>query len=283
MQVEGDQGPEGILVGAGQPEGWVRLEDGGRVGAMGVLVTDPLVRGAIDLEMVGSGEGVGPILMVMATEDGKDAGGSVREPRATDDFPDFLAVLDAGRVVEGLVDEDHHGLRAGDEDRCEPVALFGSDVALVSRGGSAGVISIEDDELDALVLEGMVSAGHAQERGGLFAGESTVHVVVSEDMVAWAVETVPGLEELAIAFVGDAEVTQLDDEIRAGVIHGVDECGDPPDAVVHDVLVDVGDDAEADRAWGARGRARSGNRCGGEGKLMDEPASAEAGGGPGSG
>lgn len=88
-----------------------------------------------------------------------------------------------------------------------------------------------------------VLAFGSPKRQRLLAYETTIHIVVAEDVMARPVEPIPDVQEGFIFGIRTAEITQLYHEIDLLSIHTVDEGFEPLVGVVHDTLVDVRTDA----------------------------------------
>ena len=66
-------------------------------------------------------------------------------------------------------------------------------------------------------------------------------------MVASTLERIPDFEERLVALLRHAKVSQLQDEIDIALLHIIDERAQALIRIVHDVLVDIGDQSEPQR------------------------------------
>jgi hypothetical protein len=78
----------------------------------------------------------------------------------------------------------------------------------------------------------------------LVTGETAIHVMVSQDMVAGAGELVEDGKKSPVGRFGNAKVAELDDGIHLLALHGIHERLKAGVGIMDDVLVDIGDDSD---------------------------------------
>jgi hypothetical protein len=89
----------------------------------------------------------------------------------------------------------------------------------------------------------VVSAGTAVVFDGLFAAISAIGIVIAQRMKFFTSELIPSGKKPIISAVGNAKISQVDDAMNLLFLHRGDERRDPFNAIMHDILVDIRDDA----------------------------------------
>ena len=146
--------------------------------------------------------------------------------------------------------KDHCGqLRIG-KVFFEPCLLRFAHETFVARFFAARFVSIQHHEVDASLVERVVPGGHAIKLNGLFRPKSSIHVVVAKNVLARHIQVVEKIEEFLILRFWNTEVTQLDGKVHVLFLDGRRELLHPLFAVVHDVLMNVGDDGDSDSFLG---------------------------------
>src|SRR5262249_35850669 len=138
-----------------------------------------------------------------------------------------------------------------------PNPLVFGDVAVIRLLSRTRVVPVEHDEMHASIVEGIIALRHPQEGEGLLAAETSVHVVITQHVIARAWECPPDVHETLVALNRSAEVTHLEDELDPFGLHSLDESSEALLAIVHDVLMDIGNQAKPQcaRSFGSPGGA----------------------------
>jgi len=74
-----------------------------------------------------------------------------------------------------------------------------------------------------LHIEGIVFAGSLPEGHHLIPGEPTIRIMVSNDMESRTWKAIPDIQDHPIPFVGNTQISELNNKVRAFHIHGFNE------------------------------------------------------------
>ena len=132
----------------------------------------------------------------------------------------------------------------------EPCLLRFAHETFVARFFATRFVSIQHHEVDASLVERVVTGRHAIELNGLFRPKSSIHVVVAKNVLARHIQVVEKIKEFLILGLWNTEVTQLDGEVHVLFLDGRRKLLHPLFAVVHDVLMNVSDDGDSDSILG---------------------------------
>ena len=94
---------------------------------------------------------------------------------------------------------------------------------------------------------GIVASLHTPELGDLIKGVSIIDLVVSEHVQGFGMCLFKGLADHLVFLCRVGEVAELDQGVGIFFLHGIEEGLQSCRAIVHHVLMQVGDHAELDR------------------------------------
>ena len=84
------------------------------------------------------------------------------------------------------------------------------------------VVAVQDDEMEVALVERIIASGHVHALGIFLIGV-TVHIVIADDVMFAARETVPQVAVHQTGAIQPTEVAQFDDEIHIFVLGGLDK------------------------------------------------------------
>ena len=183
---------------------------------------------------------------------------------------DLFLGANAGWPLEALVGENKHREIGSRQIIAQPLDLLVIDETGVSSAMVGWhIVGIQHYPMDPPQIEAVIACGHAVKRHHLLALEPTVRIVIAKHVESLSFKSLEQICEAAVRGFGRAEIPHLQNCISLPQNRLAQKCSKSLGRIVHDVLVHVGDDGDADfvgltATIGGQGQRKSRRRREGE-------------------
>ena len=167
-----------------------------------------------------------------------------------DDFLDLFRIIHCRRAGEGLMGNDNNRSIMACQFFLEPIHLLLSHKRGIATpvGLRPLVVSIKDEQTQSTDVVAVVTALHSPNIEALLDGVSTVRVVIPDDVQRRRMSLLELCDNRSVLLhVWVSKIPKLHDGIGLGALHLVQKGIQTPFPIVHDVLVEIGDESDGDR------------------------------------